>query len=227
MMKHTFQFILCSCFIFFSMAEAASNQYKIGIQNTKSTWTGTESNRSFSSSSNILNLNIGLQSARFYGGLNVSGGAFKFATDGPNHPNNVTYDHTKALTVSGVDIIAGFDFWRLGSIFVGVKNTTITWPTNDSISWTGAGGGLSGFYPFTSKIIAHGTFSLMPMFVDANDKAVGRGAFIGFNLGLTYLFAKRFSVNVGLRSENLSYQIEGETNSYSFGGLNIGAGVNF
>lgn len=219
--------ILFSFVLSLSTVNAASNDYKIGIQNLKSTWRGTESNRDFSSSSDTLSLNIGMQSERFYGGLNVSGGSFKFDQNGPNHPNNVTYDHSKPLKVGGVNLIAGYNFWRLGSIFVGLKDTTITWPTNDKITWTGAGGGLSGFYPFKNNIIAYGTFSIMPMFVDANDKAAGRGAFVGFNVGISYLLGKRFSVNFGFRSENLTYQIENETNSYSFDGLNIGAGVNF
>ncbi len=209
------------------MVEAATRHYKIGVQNTKSTWSGTEGNLDFSSSSNMINFTIAMQFDRFYGGLNLGGGSFMFAQDGPNHPNNATYDHSKPLSVSGVDIIAGYNFWRLGSFFVGIKNTTITWPTNDSITWAGAGGGVNGFYPFNKKIIAYGTISIMPMFVDANDKAVGRGAFFGFNLGLSYLLAKRFSLNVGLKLESLTYQIENERNSYGFGGLNTGIGINF
>lgn len=210
-----------------STVEAAANHYKIGIQNTKSTWSGAEGSRNFSSSSNIVNLNISMQSERFYGGLNLRGGSFKFPKDGPDHPNNATYDHSRPLSVSGVDIIFGYDFWRSVSIFIGIKSTAITWPTKDSITWTGAGGGVSGFYPFTRKIIAYSTFSITPMFVDANDKAAGRGAFIGFDLGLSYLLGKRFSINVGLRSENLTYRIENETNNYSFNGLNVGVGVRF
>jgi len=224
-MKNLFFLIFLSLLIVPQAVFAAD--YSLAVRFTNSKWSGEESKQNFDASTTVVDLSGKIHHQRFYGGLNISGGKYNFPDNGPNHPNNVTYDHDKPLTKNSVDLIAGYEFWSHGSVFIGTKSIEIIWPNNDKITWAGVGAGLHAFHPLSSKWISYGSFSLMPMFVDANDKAAGRGAYVGLELGVNYLLGKRFYLHGGLRAENLSYQIENESNNYGFGGLTFGAGVSF
>jgi len=207
-----------------STAFAQTNtQYSLGAKLDVSTWKGDNpGGASFKAESPMLGLEAKIQHAKWFGGLTLTGGEFKFDTLAPTRPTRPLPTGSGPTTIKRgeVDLVLGYRFWSRISLFLDLKNVTNEWDTDGyKIEYTGLGIGITGFHPLTPEWTLFGNFGFLPMNIKADGQEVGDATRSALNVGFLYRLNSRFNLRVGLQSQT-------QTDKYDSGGKqthNIGA----
>jgi len=211
-----------------STAFAQTNtQYSLGAKLDASTWKGDNpGGASFEAKSPMLGLEAKIQHAKWFGGLTLTGGEFKFDTLAPTRPSNPLPTGSEPTTIKRgeVDLVLGYRFWSRISLFLDLKNVTNEWDTDGyKIEYTGLGIGITGFHPLSPEWTLFGNFGFLPMNIKADGQEVGDTTRSALNAGFLYRLNSRFNLRIGLQSQTQTDKYDnGGKQTHSIGSLMFG-----
>lgn len=202
-------------------------QYSIGAKLDFSTWEGDNpGGASFDAKAPMLGLEAKAQHAKWFGGLTLTGGEFKFDTLAPSRPTNPLPTGSEPVTIKRgeVDLVLGYRFWERISLFLDFKNVTNEWNTDGyKIEYNGLGVGITGFHPLTPEWTLFGNLGFLPMNIRADGQEVGDARRSALNVGFLYRMSPRFNLRIGLQSQTQTDKYDGGgEQTHSIGALMFG-----
>lgn len=203
------------------------SHYSIGAKLDFSTWKGDNpGGANFSGEAPMLGLEAKIQHKKWFGGLTLTGGSFKFDTLAPSRPTNPLPAGSEPVTIKRgeVDLVFGYRFWPRISLFLDFKNVSNEWDADGyKIEYGGLGIGITGFYPLTSEWTLFGNLGFLPMNIKADGQEVGDATRSALNVGFLYRINPRFNFRVGLQSQSQTDKYDnGGEQTHSIGALMFG-----
>ncbi len=205
----------------------AETRFSIGAKLDFSTWKGDNpGGASFEADAPMLGLEAKIQHAKWFGGLTLTGGKFKFDSTAPNRPTNPLPPSTEPVSIKRgeVDLVLGYRFWSRISLFLDLKNVSNEWDTDGyKIDYGGLGMGITGFHPTSAKWTLFGNFGFLPMKIRADGQDVGDASRSALNVGFLYRMTPRLNLRIGLQTQQQTdkYDAGGEQ-THSIGALLLG-----
>jgi len=226
-------FLLITCSLLFIDAVQAEDNASLtlGIKIHGVNQEGENRNRGTdfdSTSAGQFALNAAFQKGRFYTGLSLQSGDYKFENTGPDlhfasglalPSANATIKHSE------VDLIAGYFFWEHVSLFLGIKGIEDKWENVDyKQNFGGFGLGVSGIWPIAARWHAYGALGFLPFGrVEANDTEVGDGKSSALELGTVFHITPQDHLSLGLKFSSQTYDFDsGDTQERRTGGIFLG-----
>lgn len=159
-----------------------------------------------------LGLNLVLQKGRFYTGLNLQGGNYRFNDETPQQTPD---EDSETINRSEFDLLVGYYFWERISLFVDLKAINNEWQDQDyKLGFGGLGLGISGFIPLTQKWLLFGSLGFVPVAnIEENGKNAGDGTSAALEFGGIYNFNHRNRINFGFKAQQQTYNFDDDFNN--------------
>jgi len=190
-----------------------------GIRQLYITWEGSNdsTNTTFKDEAAMIGADLTLRYDKFFGGISLIGGEFKFngnAPDRPTAPNPASA--TTAIKRIEFNLIAGYQITRNFSVFTDIQNITNDWKGEDySIEYTGFGVGANGNVILSPHWIIFGTIGFIPVKIsdssgnNSNDNSdIGNGRGASFELGGTYVIQHDMSMSLSLKVQSREFDYD-------------------
>lgn len=222
-------FILFLGACFYSTASVRAEPLKLVplINLQFSGWNGDNpgaSNR-YKSEAGMTAVGLMLQQDNWFGGLLLKSGQFDFTGESP-----VKHDGTMIASASiervESDLVVGYYFWEQVALFADFKSSTSNWlDDNYSVTNTGVGLGVSGFYRLTRGQL-YASFAAASLIAEAASQQVGKGVGTSTEFGWVTGVSKDVIFKIGLKSQQqvIDYDIAGEQTN-QIGGIVIGISI--
>ena len=175
-----------------------------------------------------LGFNIAYQLDRFYTGLSLQTGKYKFNNGSPDQfttTGRVAAINT-TIRQNDFDLLVGYYFWPQVSLFLDIKAVGNVWQTNDyKQSFSGLGLGISGFNPINQDWTLFGSFGFIRNgeIKDDNKDKVGDGNSHALELGAVLALDGANHLNMGIKLRKYQFEhINGSTQDYTVNALFIG-----
>lgn len=186
---------------------------RLGVELIGSSWTGSNRNSDtdFDDGGAMLGLNLHFQKRRFFTGLELRGGEYRFNDDTPDQisGNNTESFRDVEIGHTELDLDVGYHFWKHISLFLTYRTMTNEWSNNDyEMRFGGLGVGVAGQWPIAKRWDLHGSFSLVPnATVDGDVDNIGDASAGELEFGAAYTRNKhRFGF--GLRLNTVTYDFD-------------------
>ena len=188
---------------FFSLEVKADEVYLVpSFDIHLATWTGGDAGTtdSYTAASNMSVLGLMLQKDRWYTGLLLKSGNFKFETLAPEQDNGTVVTPTE-INHGDFDLVAGYYFWERVALFVDLKATSMSWIDSDYIvSSGGIGLGVSGYYPLKNSTL-YSSIGIVSLTSKVNEIEVGTGAGSSLEFGWLKTISSTMKIKVGVKSQ--------------------------
>lgn len=208
----------------------AQSNLSLGVILNGSGWSGDNGpgNSDFESDAGgQFGLNVNYSRDRFYVGLSLQGGEYRFDNTGPTQftssgeiaTSNVRVEH------SDVDLLAGYYFWQRISLFIDLKTVSSEWLNNNyKQSFSGLGFGVSAFHPLNNKWTLFGSLGFVGGTIEQGDSTnLGDAGSAALSIGANFSMTKNDYLNMGLKFRNYLYDYDdGNEQEYSLNGIFVG-----
>ncbi len=215
-----------------SMTVSAQDDINIslGVKLLSANWTGNNNNSATDfkrTGGGQFAWNIAIQKQRYYAGLNLQGGAYKFENNAPDQVSNNTSTAVNNVTIqrSEIDLIVGYYFWENISLFIDFKSTQNKYDNNNfKQKFSGLGLGVSGSWLLNDNWSLYGTFGFIGRGdLKADDKVNGYANSAALEFGGLYRYRDAHRFTLGIKSQGQKYNYNnGSTQTHNFGGVFIG-----
>lgn len=212
-------------------AIAADEKINLGVKLLGANWKGDNGSvgSAFESSEGgQLGFNVSYAIDRFYAGLNLQSGEYKFSNGSPDQfttTGRVAASNT-TIRQNDFDLLAGYYFWPRVSLFLDIKAVGNVWRTNDyEQNFSGLGLGISGYTPINQAWTAFGTFGFIGNgeIKDKNKDKVGDGKSRVLELGAVYALDEANHLNMGIKLRKYAFEhVNSTTQDYTVNALFIG-----
>lgn len=215
----------------FSVNVMANESISLGVKLLGASWDGDNGagNSEFDSSNGgQMAFNISYSLDRFYTGLNLQGGAYKFDNNAPDQftPAGRVSVSNVSIRQNDFDLLVGYYFWPQISFFVDIKAVGNNWGNNNyEQNFSGFGVGVSGFAPINENWTFFGSFGFIGNgnIKDGNENDVGDGASNALELGAVYRFDEANHINMGMKFRNYAFDyLDNSVQEYSVNALFVG-----
>ena len=188
------------------------------------TWTGEDvgGGGTYTSGSVMKTLGVMLQKDRWYSGLLLKSGNFKFEGVVPEQNTGLVIDPSE-IGHGDFDLIAGYYLWNRVSLFVDLKSTSMEWIDNNYVvAFGGVGFGISGYYPLKASVL-YSSFGLVSLVSTVDKVEVGTGGGSSFEFGWMKKLSASISLKIGVKSQTQVIDFTAnEQQQNHIGGLVIG-----
>jgi len=209
----------------------ADEKISIGVKLLGASWqgdNGSGANDFESTNGGQIGFNIAYSIDRFYAGLNLQGGNYKFDNIAPDQFNTTGRVPVASATVrqNDFDLLVGYYFWPQVSIFADIKAVGNNWSNNSyEQNFSGLGLGISGFVPQNDHWTLFGSFGFIANgdIKDTNENKVGDGSSTALELGALYRVDDANHINMGIKFRNYAFEhINNTEQDYSVNALFVG-----
>jgi len=170
---------------------------------------------------------------KFYTGLSLQSGEYKFSGAAPDQftqSGRVNVSNTK-IEHGEFDLLAGYYFWDNISLFVDLKGIGNTWKnSNYKQSFGGLGFGVSGFLPVKNNLTLFGSAGFVGNgdIEDPSDVKVGDGSSGALDIGAIFKLTSNSTINVGLKFRTYNFEyLDNTSQEYSINALFVGYNHSF
>ena len=212
-----------------SAATTSPMSLGLGVKLLGSQWKGdnVDSDTTFESSNGgQFGLNLVFQKGRFYTGLNLQSGDYKFKDDAPDQISKTdsTYSKTPVQDITikrgEADILVGYYFWPKVSLFLDIKSISNVWDDKDpdtdnyATEFLGLGLGVSGFIPLNEQWTLFGSFGVVPSGTikqkNGDNNEIGNGNSGALEFGSIFNITNQHRINFGLKSQWQNYKFDND-----------------
>jgi hypothetical protein len=172
--------------------------------------------------------NIAYKLDRFYTGLNLQTGEYKFDSGSPDQFTTTGRIAATTATIrqNDFDLLAGYYFWPQVSLFVDLKAVGNVWQNNNyEQNFTGLGLGVSAFNPINQDWTLYGSFGFIRNgeIRDKDKNKVGDGNSHAFELGAVFTLDETNNLNMGIKLRKYQFEhVNNTTQDYSVNALFVG-----
>lgn len=222
--------VICLPFIFITSATHAESNLSLGVILNGSAWNGdngkglsdfdSDEGGQFGLTANYVN-------DRFYVGLSLQGGEYRFDDTGPTQFTSIGPIPTSDVKVkhSDLDLLAGYYFWERVSLFIDIKVVSSEWQNNNyKQDFTGVGVGVSTYHPLNDEWTLFGSLGFVGGDIEQGDGVdLGEAVSSAIIVGANYSITKNDYLNMGLKLRNYEYDFDdGNAQDYSLNGIFVG-----
>lgn len=209
----------------------ADEKISLGVKLLGAGWSGDNgsgANEFDSDNGGQVAFSIAYSVDKFYAGLNLQGGKYKFTNIAPDQFNTTGRLPVGSATVdqNDFDLLVGYYFWPQVSLFADIKAVGNSWSNNAyEQNFSGLGLGVSGFIPQSELWTLFGSVGFIASgeIKDNNDNKVGDGSSTALELGALYKLNEVSQINMGIKFRNYAFEhLNNTKQDYSVNALFIG-----
>ena len=211
-----------------ALAPAQAGQFGLGITLNASGWDGDNGpgRASFASDEGgQFGLALKYSDARFYSGVDLQGGDYRFSGAAPDRftADGVLESRDTRVRHNDFSLLAGYYFWPRVSLFASLKSATSRWrEDNYRQTFGGLGFGVAGFHPLDDDWMLFGSLGVVGG-EDDDGRRLGDGSSSALAAGAVVQLGDGNSLNFGLKFRGFDFEFDdGNRQRYSLNGLFFG-----
>lgn len=213
-----------------ALAPAQAGQFGLGITLNATGWDGDNGpgRSSFASDEGgQFGLALKYSDARFYSGVDLQGGDYRFSGAAPDRftADGVLESRDTRVRHNDFSLLAGYYFWPRVSLFASLKSATSRWrEDNYRQTFGGLGFGVAGFHPLDDEWMLFGSLGVVGGGVEDGDgRRLGDGSSSALAAGAVVQLGDGNSLNFGLKFRGFDFEFDdGNRQRYSLNGLFFG-----
>ncbi len=211
-------------------ASLAADSVGLGITLNGSTWKGDNGpGRSDfeSDDGGQFAINLNFRRERFYTGINLQGGDYRFDSTLPDQFTSAGTMSSADADVehSDFDLLVGYYFWSNLSLFLDLKVASSKWRSNGYRQiFSGLGLGISGFHTINDQWLLFGSLGFVSGQLDDNDDhRIGDGDSSALVAGAVYRVDDDDTINFGLKLRAYDFNFDdGNEQDFTLNGVFFG-----
>ena len=179
-----------------------------------------------------LAYSVAYYSGKFFAGLNLQGGTYKFGGVAPDQvtSSSVASNSNVKIKRNEIDLVAGYFLTNHISLFLDIKGTNNSWvDDNYEQGFAGIGLGIYTVWPIGEKWNLQGSFGFVSNGkVTVNGEKAGDGTSGALEFGAMYNVSTKGRINFGLKSSSQTYTFDsGYEQTHKITGLFLGYSHSF